>query len=179
MAIPSIFAPTTIDDLLLVDGGLTNNLPVDVVKDMGADLVIAVDISSPLRERDAVENILNIADQLTRILTGTNTQQSRAMLGEEDILIEPPIGGYSAGNFNEAHTIIPIGESEALRHLDRLQQLALTADSVDINLDAATKSWEPNYLYLGLDMEGDLAGDSLISMSVGYSREEFTDKGAI
>lgn len=256
MAVPSIFAPTTIDDRLLVDGGLTNNLPVDVVKEMGADIVIAVDISSPLKEQEEIENLLDITDQLKRILTGVNTQQSRTMLSQQDLLIEPPIGGYSAGNFNEAHTIIPIGESEASRHLDRLQQLALsaaeyrehlnlrerqtpnipivrhvslnnnstlrddvlsewigtregdtfnldrieqdltdihalgnfqsvsysldhTADGVDINLDAATKSWGPNYLHLGLDMEGDLAGNSLISMSAGYSREELTDKGAI
>ncbi|MBO6557318.1 MAG: patatin-like phospholipase family protein [Pseudomonadales bacterium] len=256
MAVPSVFAPTSLDDLLLVDGGLTNNLPVDVVKAMGADIVIAVDISSPLLDKSKVKSILEITDQLTRILTGVNTQERRGMLSEHDILIEPPIGEYSAGNFNDAQTIIPVGEEEALKHLADLQKLALTpdeyerhvelrlretpaaptitqvalsndsglddkvleqwiktskgeqldlerleqdindvhalgnfqsvsysldhtADGVDINLDAAAKSWGPNYLYLGLDMEGDLAGDSLINLSVGYSREEMTDKGAM
>ncbi len=256
MAVPSIFAPTSIQDLLLVDGGLTNNLPVDVVRAMGAEIVIAVDISSPLRGKEDVNNILDITDQLTRILTGVNSKESRSMLTEIDFLIEPPIGDYSAADFNDAQMIIPIVEQEALRQMKGLRRLALppaefaqhladrkkvrpdaprvgkvtltnnsglkdevlqewigtrsgstldldrmdqdlndvfalgnfqsvsysldhTSDGVDINLDAAAKSWGPNYLYLGLDLEGDLAGDSLVNFSVGYSKEEVTDKGAI
>lgn len=256
MAVPSVFAPTSIGETLLVDGGLTNNLPVDIVRNMGADIIIAVDISSPLLEKDEVGNLLDITDQLTRILTGVNTQQRRDMLGESDLLIEPPIGAYSSADFNNAQKIVPIGASETLKHLPELQKLALkedefqqhlanrtllpagsnrirnvalsnnsklddrvleewidlktgdelnlqqldrdltnlfalgnfqsvsysldhTMDGIDVDLDAAAKSWGPNYLYFGLDMEGDLAGDSLINFSVGYSREEVTDKGAI
>jgi NTE family protein len=53
MSIPAVFAPVIVNDMLLVDGGMANNLPISVVREMGADVVIAVDISSPLLPREA------------------------------------------------------------------------------------------------------------------------------
>jgi NTE family protein len=60
MAVPGAFAATEIDGRLLVDGGITNNLPINVVRDMGADIVIAVDISTPLADPENVRNMLQI-----------------------------------------------------------------------------------------------------------------------
>ena len=54
-----------------------------------------------------------------------------------------------------------------------------TADGVDLYFDAAAKSWGPNYLYFGLDMEGDLDGDTLFNVELGYSREEINSRGGM
>ena len=60
MAVPAAFAAVAIDDRLLVDGGMANNLPISVVRDMGADIVIAVDISTPLRAREQLGSALTV-----------------------------------------------------------------------------------------------------------------------
>lgn len=256
MGVPSVFTPTNIDGVMLVDGGLTNNLPVDVVQRMGADIIIAVDISTPYRTKEELKNLLHITDQMTRILTGVNTIARRAMLREQDILISPQLGDITATDFDRASEAIPLGTEEALKHLDALAQYSLsqtdyeahiavrpdvsianstianvyltnnsglddkvleeyidvakgdelnlskveadlydlhslgnfesvsyrldhTADGVDLYLDAAAKTWGPNYLYLGIAMEGDLEGDTITNFSLGYSREEVTSKGGV
>lgn len=63
MAIPTFFSPVEWGDSLLVDGGLLNNLPVDVVKEMGADIVIAVDVGAPLKKRKKLGSVLAIMEQ--------------------------------------------------------------------------------------------------------------------
>ncbi|MFO7914617.1 MAG: patatin-like phospholipase family protein [Candidatus Krumholzibacteriales bacterium] len=80
MSIPIVFAPRTVGSRLMVDGGISMNLPVEVVRDMGADIVIAVDISSPLKDREELNSILSITNQLTTIMTRRNTEEQIASL---------------------------------------------------------------------------------------------------
>jgi NTE family protein len=91
MSIPGIFAPMEMDGRLLVDGGVSNNLPVDVARDMGAEIVIVVDISTPLKKREELTSALSITAQLTGILTRRNTEAQIATLSDKDILIVPPL----------------------------------------------------------------------------------------
>ena len=88
MGVPAVFAPILVDGKLLVDGGVTNNLPMEVARDMGADILIVVDIGSPLLPESRVKNILSITDQLTRMLTGRNSTEQLATLTDEDIRCE-------------------------------------------------------------------------------------------
>ena len=74
MAIPGAFAPVRIDDQLLVDGGLVNNLPVDVVREMGADIVIAVDLGEDLSAREVGASMIQIYQQTMRMLTRPNVK---------------------------------------------------------------------------------------------------------
>ena len=67
MAVPAAFAPVQIEDRLLVDGGVSMNLPVSVVRDMGADIVIAVDISTPSLRRDQIKSALDMVNQLSAL----------------------------------------------------------------------------------------------------------------
>ena len=76
MAIPAFVSPVEIDGRLLVDGGVTRNLPVDVAHKLGAQVVIAVNIGTPLLERKDITSLLSVSDQLSRILTNTNVSQS-------------------------------------------------------------------------------------------------------
>jgi len=123
MGVPAIFAPIEIDGRLLVDGGVTNNLPVDVAKWMGADVVIAVDITSPMLDRPDVSNILTITDQLTRLLVVKNTAAQRLRLNGDDVLIIPELSSVSAVDFNDAGPAIKLGFDAALSHADQLRVL--------------------------------------------------------
>jgi NTE family protein len=122
MAVPGFFTPVRMDDRLLVDGGITNNLPIDVVREMGADIVIAVDIGSPLLKMDETVSMFTIASQLTNILVRRTTDQQIETLGDDDILIVPDIGSFSSSNFDESATLIEIGASAMQLSKDKIQK---------------------------------------------------------
>lgn len=120
MSVPGVFTPITIDGHLLVDGGIVNNLPVDVVKKMGADVVIAVDISSPLKSQKELGNPISILTQMVglQMLKVTETQRRLA-----DVVIIPDLGKYSSGSFGNATEISALGEKYTRMKLDKLQAL--------------------------------------------------------
>ncbi len=93
MAIPGAFAPVEIDSKLLVDGGMANNMAVDVAKQMGADVVIAVNIGTPLSTRENLDSFLGIIDQITNIMTNRNVAAQISILGPNDTLLTPEHGG--------------------------------------------------------------------------------------
>ena len=82
MSVPGVFAPTELDGLILGDGALVDNLPIDVAHDMGADVVIAVNIGSPLAARETLASVGGLTGQMISILTEQNVQRSLALLGE-------------------------------------------------------------------------------------------------
>lgn len=110
MGVPAIFAPIEIDGRLLVDGGITNNLPVGLAQEMGAEVLIVVDITSPMLPREDLGNLLTITDQLTRLLVVNNTKAQKARLNERDILLIPDLEAFSAVSFSTAAMAIKVGE---------------------------------------------------------------------
>ncbi|MFT3807861.1 patatin-like phospholipase family protein [Arenimonas sp.] len=92
MSIPGAFRPVAIGDHLLVDGGIANQLPVDVARAMGADIVIAVDVGTPLGKIEQGASVLALADQLSGFMTVSNTKKSIESLGPRDVLIQPALG---------------------------------------------------------------------------------------
>lgn len=127
MSVPGLIAPAEFDGMMLVDGGLVNNLPVDVARSLGADVVIAVNLGTPLSTRDQIKDVLGITGQMIAILTEQNVQQTLATLKPTDILILPELGAYSAGDFDNMPTTWPIGEAAARKVADRLAALSLPA----------------------------------------------------
>ena len=136
MAVPGAFAPAQIDGRVLVDGGITNNLPVSVVRDMGADIVIAVDISTPLASPDDVRNVLEITAQLTSIMTRTNTEQQIASLTKRDILIVPDLSDITSADFTRAGEAIPAGAAAAEAARPQLARLSLNESAYQAHLAA-------------------------------------------
>lgn len=126
MAVPGAFAPTRIDGRLLVDGGLANNLPISVVREMGADIVIAVDISTPYLAADEITNLFHVANQLTSIMTRMNVEMQLATLSSRDILIVPELGNISSAQFERAAEAVPAGRDAAATQREALARLALT-----------------------------------------------------
>ena len=125
MSVPGLIDPVEIDGKLLVDGGLTDNLPVNVARAMGADIVIAVNLGTPLMKREELGSIFGVTGQMINILTEQNVQASLASLKPTDILILPELGDFSAGDFDHLLTTIPIGEAAARKVADRLSKLSL------------------------------------------------------
>ncbi|MCP4236292.1 MAG: patatin-like phospholipase family protein [Aestuariibacter sp.] len=91
MAIPAVFSPVHLNDKILVDGGGANNLPISVVRSMGADIVIAIDISAPLFEQGDLNDPLNVIIQLTGLLTRRNVERQLQTRNENDGLIIPAL----------------------------------------------------------------------------------------
>jgi NTE family protein len=131
MAIPGAFEPIEIDGRLLVDGGMVRNVPVDVVRDMGADIVIAVDVGTPLAEREELRDALGVAGQMTTLLVQGNSERSRGELGASDVLIRPDLGDISSASFGDVGRTVPIGEEAARASEDALRVLGLSADAYE------------------------------------------------
>jgi len=126
-SIPAAMAPVLVDGRMLVDGGIAANLPISVVREMGADIVIAVDISTPLKSQEEIGSVLSIVEQLSGLLTRRNTESELSTLTQSDILINPQLGDISAGDFDRVNEAIPIGRAAALENLDRLREVALSS----------------------------------------------------
>ncbi|MGL6108860.1 MAG: patatin-like phospholipase family protein [Rubrivivax sp.] len=125
MSVPGAIAPVQIDGKMLVDGGLTRNLPVDVARAMGADVIIAVNLGTPLLKREQITSAFSVAAQMLNILTEQNVQTSLASLKPTDVLILPELGAYSAGDFDNMPSTIPIGEAAARKVAEQLRRFSL------------------------------------------------------
>jgi NTE family protein len=125
MSVPGAIAPAEYDGRILVDGGLTDNLPVGVARAMGADIVIAVNLGTPLLKREQLSSALGVTGQMINILTEQNVQSSLASLKPTDILILPELGDFSATDFDDLARTVPIGEAAARKVAARLAALSL------------------------------------------------------
>ncbi len=128
MSVPAVFSPAIIDGRMLVDGGVANNLPIDVVRDLGADIVIAVDISTPLLTEEEVDSVLSITVQLTGILTRRNTVAQIDTLTDDDVLLIPDLGDITSADFERALEAVPTGRAAAQAQIEGLRRLALPTE---------------------------------------------------
>ncbi len=127
MAVPGAFTPVLRDGRVLVDGGIVNNIPVDVVKGLGADVIIAVDVGKPAPEAERGR-----ADSLGDVLGNTYAIMQRpkqvAQMANADVLIQPATWRYSASEFHRVAEIIPLGRQEAENFRDALAAHAVSAE---------------------------------------------------
>jgi NTE family protein len=127
MAVPAFFDPVRKNGRLLVDGGLVRNLPVDVVREMGADLVIAVDVGTPLRDAKNIGNILSIVDQMSSLLIVKNTREQIELLDERDLLIKPELGQeISATDFSDINKVVALGYEAADQLRSKLAEYSIS-----------------------------------------------------
>ena len=122
MAIPSAFSPVLLDSMLLVDGGVLNNMPIKACKEMGADIIIAVNVGT--KEHPEIEDFRTIGDILmgsAMIRSNYETKQSADLI---DIMIEPALDEYSSASFFNGNEIIELGEIAAREKYVELSNLA-------------------------------------------------------
>lgn len=118
MAIPSFFTPVEIDGKLLVDGGLVRNFPVEEVKEMGADVVIGVFVSSDLKPKEELTNMVEVLSQSAFIFSAFDT---REQMKEVDFLVKPDLKEFSSQQFDKGGLIIDAGEKQMINMYDSLQ----------------------------------------------------------
>ncbi len=126
MSVPGFFAPVELNGRLLVDGGITNNLPIDVALDMGADVIIAVECVDHLKTRDKLTGPLAIPSQILDMLLERTTQNALKLLRTQDLHIKVEMGGYSSTSFNNATEIMKLGEETARTLSTDLSKLAIS-----------------------------------------------------
>ena len=141
MSIPAALSPIEIDGRLLVDGGIVMNLPVDVAREMGADVVIAVDISSELLGRETLRSVLDVTSQLTNMLTRNGTLQQRAKLTSNDVLLVPTFGDdLTSMDFARMRETIQTGYDTVMQNRAEFERLALTEEEYDAYRRCAPRS---------------------------------------
>ena len=128
MSVPAAIAPVEIDGRLLVDGGIANNLPINEARKLCADVVIAVNISTPPLKRKEITSALNVATQLVNFLGKQTVDDQLKGLGKQDVLIEPDLGDISAATFDRSVEAIKIGEQATRAMADSLKRYSLPPD---------------------------------------------------
>ncbi len=120
MALPGLLEPVTIDENLLSDGGLVNNLPVNVARKLGVTRIIAVDVGTPYRRENELNSSVDVLDQVAKMIVQSNTQQTIIDLDTENILISPDLSHVSTGAFRDLPEAIRAGEQAASLVADKL-----------------------------------------------------------
>lgn len=122
MSIPGVFAPVDLDGMVLVDGGMVNNYPVDVALAMGADYIIGVDVQSPLLKASELKSVKDIFGQIINL---QGEKKYRENLRNTDVLIKVDVTGYSAASFTKEaiDTLMVRGERAAMDSWDGLLAL--------------------------------------------------------
>ena len=126
MSAPGIFSPVEVDGHTLVDGGLVGNVPVEVIREMDVDVVIAVDVEFPLYEPEELQSALAITEQMLTILIRKETLRQLSELEEGDVLIRPELGDHGSTNFDDIADVIEPGAIAAAEASADLASLALT-----------------------------------------------------
>ena len=154
MSIPAVFAPVELDGRLLVDGGMTDNIPLDVAREMGVDIAIVVDIGTPLRNRKQLTTVVDVLNQSITLMTRRNSEEQLATLHANDVLIQPALAAFGVTDFGKAQEMIDAGY-RATRILDaRLAQLKPT-QTQDAELNAARQPGQRTPIITGIRIEND------------------------
>lgn len=251
MAVPGVFAPESLDGRLLVDGGLVMNLPVAVAREMGAQRIIAVDVSVPPSGREQLISVFDVAGQISDLVVVWNTREQEALLREGDVLIRPALQAVQSTDFGRGNDAMLAGEQAVAeaqpaasmdaatfaqwqrdvrrRDADRapldfvevltpaeyapmvearislkpgepLSEAVVAQDlkaiystglfeRVDVRqiardgelgaeVEAKPKSWGPNYLRLGFELEETVGEDADFNLAIGYDATQLNRLGA-
>ncbi|MCE2911344.1 MAG: patatin-like phospholipase family protein [Rubrivivax sp.] len=129
MSVPGAFAPITVDGRVLGDGGLVRNLPVDLARELGAEVVIAVNLGTPLGGPEVLSSAFGMAQQMIGILTEQNVQRSLRELAAHDVLVTPALGNADFLAFDRARPNIEAGAAAARAQAQRLAQWSVPAEA--------------------------------------------------
>lgn len=117
-AFPSLYMPVEIDGKLLIDGGVVNNYPIQEVKDLGADIIIGVDVQDGFKNRKALNDATRILVQITNMQM---IQKMPENIKKTDIYIKPNIDGFNVVSFDQGDEIIKRGEEAARKVISQLK----------------------------------------------------------
>jgi len=153
LSAPGVFSPVDSEGRMLVDGGLSSNLPVDVAREMGVDILIVVDCGFPLLERGKLISVATVSNQMLAILIRHNTAEQRKTLKDSDVLIDPALGDFSSLDFSQHAKAMRLGEEAARGQSQRLAALGVPADEFQriVATRAARRSGLPDIKFLRVE----------------------------
>jgi len=153
LSAPGVFSPVESEGRMLVDGGLSSNLPIDVAREMGVDILIVVDCGFPLLERGKLDSVATVSNQMLAILIRHNTAEQRKTLKATDVVIDPALGDFSSLDFNQHAKAMRIGEQAARGQTERLAALSIPAGEFQRVVDAraARRSGAPEIKFLRVE----------------------------
>ncbi len=137
---PGIFAPVEREGRLLVDGGISENLPIDVARAMNVDVLIVVDVGFPLSTRDKLGSVASISNQMLAILIRRDSDRQRATLTARDVVIDPVLGDYSSFDFSRVDVALRRGEAAAHALRQQLAAFALPPEPYERYLARRVRS---------------------------------------
>ncbi|MFH2122485.1 MAG: patatin-like phospholipase family protein [Pseudomonadota bacterium] len=159
MSVPGLFPPTDVAGRYLVDGGIVRNLPVDIVRAMGADIIIAVDVGQPLAKRDKVTSSLQVVGQMLDIMMKANVQAQINTLGKQDIFINPELGDLGSGDFHRGKEAADSGEAAARKQLESLRRYAVTDEEYAVFIAGHTMTQEQTVRIASVKVKADALTD--------------------
>ena len=136
MSLPGIFSPIKINDRLLIDGGLVRNLPIDVALEMGADVIIAVDVGKDSPTRDELRSADKVTSQAMALQIQRNVKQQAS---SADVLIEPDLEEFGSSEFERGTEMVPIGAEAARAATSDLRQFSVSEDEFSAHLKKLRK----------------------------------------
>ncbi len=128
MAVPGAFSPVLLGERVLSDGGMMRNLPVDIARDLCADVVIAVSLASPPPKKEGLVSAVALAGRSLDVMIAANQNAQIATLTDRDVNIVVPMGSIGSGDFQRVPEAIPLGREAALAKRDELLRYALPDD---------------------------------------------------
>ena len=126
MSVPGAFPPVELDGRLLIDGGIVRNVPIDIVRDMGADIIICVDVDKPLATRKDLGLSFSILNQMIDIMMKKNVKEQIKTLGPKDVYINPDLGELGSADFDKAAEIAHLGEKAAQEKIGSLKRYSVS-----------------------------------------------------
>lgn len=132
LSAPGVFSPVEREGRLLVDGSLSENLPIDVARQMNVDVLIVVDVGFPLLKRNKLDSAPVISNQMLAILVRRDSDRQRATLTSNDVIIDPPLGESSSFDFGIVTRAIAAGETGARGQQAKLSALSLSPEEYSI-----------------------------------------------
>ncbi|GEA59710.1 patatin-like phospholipase family protein [Vibrio comitans] len=128
MSVPGALPPYEVNGRMLVDGGVVNNMPVDLAKDMGADYIIAVDISSNYKSKEELRSFLDVGGQLSNYLVQRGTLEKAKLLTADDTYLKPEVGTIGTTDFSAMPEAYELGYEAAMANRDKLMRYSLSEE---------------------------------------------------
>lgn len=184
MAVPGAFDAVEIEGRLLVDGLVSNNVPIDVARAMGADIVIVVDVGTPLMKRAEINSILTVVGQISNILSARNVEEQLRTLSERDVYIKPDLGDITTSDFKRAADAIAVGEKAANASQASLATLVagLGRPAANVAERRATSKTPPEVAFVRVQADTTIGEDVLLypfQPLIGKPLDDATLKQAI
>ncbi len=126
MSVPGAFTPVDIDGRTLVDGGIVDNLPIDVARELGASRVLAIDVSMPLDVAEQDRSVFGVAIQTINVLTEQNIVEQREAIRDGDAMIRIEMPDTTSAQFERMPEIVGVGAETAREAADRLRTFAVS-----------------------------------------------------